>query len=102
VIVRLLRTLTLAYVAVLVPTLATSLTAIWLYLRRIDRALSEASAALAKVRDETRPLGTHLQALQDAPPSQAERLARARTAIDRADKQLAGLASRSDAPEPTS
>ena len=63
---RLLRTLTLGYLAVLVGALAASLIAILVELRRIGAGLGEVGAALTRVRDHTTPLGGHLQGVQDA------------------------------------
>ncbi len=85
---RLLRTLTLIYAAVLVLALGASLVAIWVYLRRIGHTLGEVRAALAKVRDETGPLDEHLQRLHDASASSAEEMAKARASLARADERL--------------
>lgn len=49
----LLLWLTLAYTAVLVLTLAAGLTAVWLRLRGIDRALEAAHGSLTETRDAT-------------------------------------------------
>jgi hypothetical protein len=61
----LLLWLTLAYAAVLVLALAAGLTAIWLRLRGIGRALTAARDSLARVRDATAPLEAAMTPLQD-------------------------------------
>lgn len=91
---RLLRTLTLGYAAVLVLTLASSLTAIWVYLRRIAGGLGEVRSALASVSDDTELLGQHLQPLHDRAVDSAEALAAARASLERADERLGMLTER--------
>jgi hypothetical protein len=60
----LLRVLTLIWVAVLVLALAVSLTAIWIYLRRIGRSLGAVKGSLIDVEERTRPMKDHLAALK--------------------------------------
>ena len=91
---RLLRALTLLYTGVLVSALGTSLTAIWVYLRRIAATLGEARAALGAVSDDTAPLDAHLRRLHDATAGVAGDLAGARESLARADDRLAALAER--------
>lgn len=67
--------LTLGYAAVLVIVLATSLTAIALYLRSTSRLLGEAREALERVRDHTAPLEGPLAALEAAVSEVAEQAA---------------------------
>ena len=86
---RLLRTLTLGYLAVLVGALAASLIAILVELRRIGAGLGEVGAALTRVRDHTAPLGGHLQGVQDASVGLADRMQAARTSLEHADRALA-------------
>lgn len=88
---RLLRTLTMGYVAVLVIALASSLTAIWVYLRRIAGGLGKVRSALAAVSDDTEPLDQHLQPLHDRVGDSAEALAAAQASLERADERLATL-----------
>ena len=87
----LLRTLTLIYAAVLTSALGASLAAILVYLRRIAGTLGEVGAALALVKQETEPLGEHLQRLQDATTAPAEGLADAQARLARADEALSSL-----------
>lgn len=61
----LLLWLTLAYVVVLVLTLAFGLGAAWIRLRGIDRALCSARDALRAVRDATEPLEQHIEPLRE-------------------------------------
>ena len=91
---RLLRTLTLGYLAVLVAALAASLIGILVELRRIGSGLSEVGAALARVRDHTAPLGGHLQTVQDASVALADRAQAAATSLEHADEALARAARR--------
>jgi hypothetical protein len=85
---RLLRTLTLGYLAVLVSALAASLIAILVELRRIGAGLADVSAALTRARDHTAPLGGHLQTIQDASAGLADRVQAARTSLEHADAAL--------------
>lgn len=71
---KLLRTLTLAYVAILVPTLAASLIAILVYLRRIASALDQVGQALATASRETQPLNQHLDGLHGTSVQLADEL----------------------------
>ncbi len=89
-----LKILTWVYAAVLVLALATSLTAILVYLWRIAGALGEARAALEAVRDETNPLSEPIEQLRDASGSAAEELSRARVGLARADDRLEALLER--------
>jgi hypothetical protein len=90
--VRLLRALTLGYLAVLVAALAASLIAILVELRRIGAGLGEVGAALTRARDRTAPLGGHLQTVQDASVALADRMQAARTSLGHADDALAEVA----------
>lgn len=83
---RLLRALTLAYTAVLVPTLAASLIAILVYLRRIAGTLGEVRAALATVSEQTDPLNATLGTVQQVTIASADRLAEARASLQRAEE----------------
>ncbi len=96
---RLLRTLTLIYTAVLVLVLAASLVAIWVYLRRIAHTLGKVHTALASVKDESEPLDQYLQRLHDVSASSAEELAKARASLARADERLDTLAGQLGASE---
>ena len=87
----LLRTLTLIYTAVLTSALGASLAAILVYLRRIAGTLGEVHGALAVVKQETEPLGEHLQRLQDATATPAEGLADAHARLAHADEALSSL-----------
>jgi hypothetical protein len=86
---RLLRTLTLGYLAVLVSTLAASLIAILVELRRIGAGLADVGAALARARDHTAPLSGHLETIQDASVGLADRMQAAQTSLKHADAALA-------------
>ena len=88
---RLLRTLTIGYVAVLVPTLATSLIAILVYLRRIAGVLGGVRSALAGVAEQTGPLTGALQPLRDAASGSADELARARESLEGVAERLSAL-----------
>ncbi len=97
---RLLRTLTLSYVVVLVVALVSSLTTIWVYLRRIADALSDIHDVLLVVRDRTAPLDEPLQRLQDAFTDSAEVLeGQAQASLARADERLTGVAEQINVPE---
>ena len=85
---RLLRALTLGYVTVLIPTLAASLIAIWVQLRRIASVLGDVREALVTVRDRTAPLAGHLQPVDESLAASAEDLA---TAQARFEHLAAGL-----------
>jgi hypothetical protein len=91
---RLLRTLTLGYLAVLVAALAASLIGILIELRRIRDGLAAVGAALVGARDHTAPLGGHLQTVQDASVALADRMQAAQTSLGRADGALARAARR--------
>jgi hypothetical protein len=91
---RLLRTLTIGYVAVLVPTLATSLIAILVYLQRIAGVLGDVRSALATVADQTAPLADAIRPLRDAATGSAEDLARARAGIEGLAERLEALGRR--------
>lgn len=93
---RLLAQLTVGYVAVLVSALAASLIAILVYLRRIGNTLGEVRALLARVRDETAPLGGHLGAVNEASTSVADGMSQAREHLARAADQLAALSGPSE------
>ena len=83
---RLLVKLTLGYVAVLVPTLAGSLIAILVYLRRISGTLGEVQAGLAKVSEQTAPLNATLGTVQQVTTATADQMAQARTSLQHAEE----------------
>lgn len=91
---RLLRTLTIGYAVVLVLALASSLTAIWVYLRRIASGLGDVRSALASVSADTAPLGQHIEPLHGKTAESAEALAAARASLERADERLGMLTER--------
>jgi hypothetical protein len=91
---ELLRLLTLAYAAVLVLALASSLIAIWVYLRRIGSALGGAREALSRVAEETEPLDSHLQPLRDLSKEAEQEFWAAKTALEGADEHLGALLER--------
>jgi DNA-binding transcriptional MerR regulator len=97
--VNLLIILTLIYAAVLVVALAASLIAIFIYLRRIGRALGEAREALSAVSRATAPLEEHLQHLQDATASSAQELEQATRQLENANDQLTVIVERLGAEE---
>lgn len=88
---RLLRTLTLVYAAVLASALVASLLAIWTYLQRIAGALGKVLASMTAVRDATGPLGEYLEPLDAAIHDSAEELAKAEEGLALADERLAEL-----------
>jgi len=90
--VRLLRTLTLVYAAVLTSALAASLISILVFLKRIAGAVGDVREALASVRDETAPLAGHLEGLNQAITSVADQVVGVQTSVERADEHLAALA----------
>ena len=89
---RLLTVLTLGYLGVLVSALATSLVAILVQLRRIDRALDQVAVALGRVRDHTAPLSGHLETIQGATTAFADRMQASSQSLGRADTALAEVA----------
>jgi hypothetical protein len=89
-----LRIVTLVYVAVLVLALAVSLTAIWIYLRRIGGALGEAYEALALVEQRTRPLEELLQPLNPVLKGSVVDLEETSARLKHADEGLDVLAAR--------
>ncbi|MDQ3810252.1 MAG: hypothetical protein M3336_08175 [Chloroflexota bacterium] len=89
---RLLTTVTLGYLGVLISALAASLIAILVQLRRIDRALADVAAALTRVRDHTAPLGGHLETIQAATGTFAERMQASNQSLGQADAALADVA----------
>ena len=88
----LLRNLTLIYTAVLVSALGSSLVAILVYLRRISGALGEVREILEEVRDETAPLGGHLQVAHEAVAGTAHGLGDVGARLARVDDGLGSLA----------
>ena len=88
----LLRKLTLIYTAVLVSALGSSLVAILVQLWRIAGALGEVREVLEEVRDETAPLGGHLQAVHQAVVGTAQGLGDAGARLGRAEAGLGPLA----------
>jgi HAMP domain-containing protein len=86
---ELLLFLTLIYIGVLVVALAASLIAIWIYLRRISRALGEVREALAAARRETGPLEDALRPLRDLFEETAGEMNAAESALEQADEALA-------------
>lgn len=91
---RLLRNLTILYVLVLVPTLAASLIAILVYLRRIAGALNEVRVDLAAAQEATKPLGPPIEAVQDVAVQVAARMQEAQTSLQGAHETLAALQER--------
>ncbi len=87
---RLLITLTLGYVAVLVPALAASLIAIWVSLRGVASALGEARQALVRVQDATAPLAGHLNGVQDLVVAAGDGVAAAEARVAGARQRLLG------------
>lgn len=85
---RLLRTVTLGYASVLVPTLAASLAAIWVELRRIGDALDEVHDALRDVDTKSEPFSEHLQGVQATVTGSAEELSVAARSLERANERL--------------
>lgn len=79
----LLRLVTLVYAGLLVTALAFSLIAIWLYLRRIGRAL-------AAVREELQQVGGHTQKLKHPLETLAEGTADAARSLKKASVSLEG------------
>ncbi len=88
----LLRKLTLIYIAVLVSALGSSLVAILVQLWRIAGALGEVREVLEEVRDETAPLGGHLQGVQEAVAGTAQGLGDVGARLARVDDGLGSLA----------
>ena len=88
----LLRVLTLIYAGVLVAALAAVLSTIAVYLWRISGALADARAALALVRDRTRPLRQHLEGLEELTEHNVLRVEDATTTIEQALGRLAAPA----------
>jgi hypothetical protein len=76
---------TLVYAAILVLALAASLTAILVYLVRINRELDGVRNALASVPAAAEPLGRHLEPLEEPLDSTVE-------ALEMAEKNLARAA----------
>lgn len=91
---KLLRILTLSYVAVLVAALASSLVAIGVNLRRVAKSLGEVRSALSVVGDQTKSLERPLQQLDESSASSAKDLADAREKLNHADEQLAEIVER--------
>lgn len=89
---RLLRALTLGYVAILISTLAASLIAILVYLRRISCTLERVGGALTEVGGETGPLNDHLNGLHGAVSQLADQLAGVRQRVAHAPDRLAAIA----------
>lgn len=84
--------LTLGYLGVLISALAASLIAILVHLRRIDHALDQVAAALTRVRDHTVPLGGHLEVVQGATGTFADRMQAGSESLKHADVALAEVA----------
>lgn len=87
----LLLILTLAWAAVFVLALATSLTAIWLYLRSTASALGEVAAALSDVERTSGELGARMEQL-DIEDESVEALARTRDALREGKRHLDAVA----------
>lgn len=88
----LLRKLTLIYTAVLVSALGSSLVAILVQLWRIAGALGEVREVLEEVRDETAPLGGHLQGVHEAVVGTAAGLGEVGARLARVNDGLGTLA----------
>src|SRR3712207_1054769 len=88
----LLRNLTLIYTAVLVSALGSSLVAILVQLWRIAGALGEVREVLEDVRNETAPLGGHLQGVHGAVVGTAEGLGEVGARLARVNDGLGTLA----------
>lgn len=84
-----LRTLTLAYVAILVPTLAASLIAILVYLRRVASSLEQIGEGLSVVNRDTAPLAGHLDGVHAASIQLADGMTEARAHFTNASTELA-------------
>jgi hypothetical protein len=84
--VTVLLWLTLAYAAVLVLTLAGGLTAIWLRLRGIDRALTAARDSLVRVRDASAPLDAAIRPVRERMLDAARSLEQAARELSAADE----------------
>lgn len=97
---ELLRTLTLIWSGVLVLALAASLTAIWLYLRRIASALADVREALAGVTRATAPMKEHIQPLREQVEVAHEALQDACSTFEHADEALEGIVMHAGAGEP--
>lgn len=80
----LLRIVTLAYVAMLILTLAAVLITIAVYLWRIASMLERIRAALGEVRDRTAPIGAHFQGLDALSEERVRGFEQATIAIERA------------------
>lgn len=91
---ELLRLVTLVYAGVLVLALAVSLTAIWVYLRRIAGALGGAREAFSRVATETEHLDPNLHPLRDLSREAAEEMSAAESALESADERLSALLER--------
>ena len=89
---RLLRALSLGYTVVLISALAASLAGILFYLRRIGDTLADIGSVLGRVRDETAPLGGHLEPLPGVAAGLADQMAEVRASLVRADQRLADIA----------
>lgn len=88
---KLLRTLTLAYVAILVPTLAASLIAILVYLRRIAGSLEQIGGGLGVVNRNTAPLAGHLDGVHAASIQLADGMTEAREHFTNAATELTAV-----------
>lgn len=86
---ELLRVLTLIYAAVLVLALAASLLAVWIYLRRVSRALGNVREALEAARRETGPLEDWLRPLRDLFEETAAEMKAAECAMERVEEVVA-------------
>jgi hypothetical protein len=91
---ELLRILTLVYAAVLVLALAASLTAIWIFLRRIGDVLGDTCAALVRVEERTRPLQDLIQPLNSTLQASSWDLRETAARLQHADEALHSLAVR--------
>lgn len=80
--------LTLAYAAVLVLALAAGLTAVWLRLRGIDRALDAARKSLADTRDATSGLHESVDPLVQRLMATVESLEEAASEMTEADERV--------------
>lgn len=97
---RLLRALSLVYVAILVLAVAASLITILTYLYRIRCSLSRVATALTEVQERTAPLAGPLQAVDEVVQGTAEDLSATEIGLARADQRLAEIATALGAAEP--
>ncbi len=88
---NLLAKLTLIYAGVLVSAVGSSLVAILVYLRQIRAVLGETRHALVEVRDDTAPLGGHLEGVHAATVEVAAGLDMARASLAHVDEGLGAL-----------